>query len=381
MKSRLVLVDGISGSGKGTHIPYIADFFTKHNYDPFIVREPSDFLGSFIFNYRRITSHERDPEIEALLFAADRKHLFRFALEPILTRESYVVISDRSVMSNVYQITRGVSISKILALNEFYPTPDLALIFLCEPEEALRRIEKRARETGTPVTLEEHVTRIAELKEAYESFARAVPHFNPKIVNTDGSILAVQYQLRSHLNNLLGIPMERAVFLDKDGTLVDNSGYPEKIPSDEIYFDQTAEGLRRLQDAGFKLIIVSSQPWVAQGRLTLEDVERVFKSVVAKYDEKGVKIDRFYYCPHHRSEDCMCKKPNTGLLEKAVDEFSLDTSRSFMVGNMDVDIKLGRNFGLTTCLVKTGNGSRYDEKVKPNIVTDDINSFAGTILR
>lgn len=175
--------------------------------------------------------------------------------------------------------------------------------------------------------------------------------------------------------------MNKAIFLDKDGTLVDNSGYPDIIPSDKIFFDKTVKGLKILQNAGFKLIIISSQPWIADGRLKTEQVDEFFNSVVTKYLKEGIKIDAYYYCPHNRSEGCKCKKPNTALLEMAVERFKIDPSESFFIGDMWEDILTGKNFGLKTILVKTGCGKDYNSTIEPDFIVEDVNEAAEEIWK
>jgi D-glycero-D-manno-heptose 1,7-bisphosphate phosphatase len=379
-KAKLIWVDRLSGTGKDTQISFIKTFFEDKGFKPKLVREP-DFLRERIYAYKEMPPEVRDVEVEAMLFVADRRHLVNTEISPTMQKEGVVILSNRSYLSHcVYQTMQGMDLERILEMNSFYPDPDLALVLLCDPETAVKRIEERAKETGKEITVDEEVEKITRLKQGYESLSEKLPHLNIKYVNADGSKPATFYQTRSHLNNLLGVPMEKAIFLDKDGTLVDNSGYPDVIPSDDIYFDRTVTGLRALQDAGFKLILISSQPWVARERMTIPEVDDVFKSVVSKYAEQGITIDDFYYCPHHRSDGCECKKPNTGLLEQAVDKFSIDTSRSYFVGDMEGDIITGRNFGLKTCLVRTGNGKDYDSNVQPDYDAADVNRFAQAIL-
>ncbi len=379
MKPLLILVDGISGSGKDAQILTITNFFNENKYEPHIFKEPSEFLGDFIFEYRKLPEKERDPYIETFLFTASRKYLLDNKIKSVLDKPNTASILIRNYLSNyVYQSLQGMPLEKIIQINDFYPQHDLALILLCEPEIAYKRITDRATKRGIQPTQNEVPQKLRLLKERYESIAKIIP--NTKIVKTDGSKKAVGYQIRSHLKNILNIPMEKAIFLDKDGTLVDNSGYPYTIPSEKIYFKNTVEGLKKLQDNRYKLIIISSQPWVARERLTENEVKNIFESIVCQYKNLGIKIDGYYYCLHPRSEKCNCKKPNTGLLEQAVELFNIDISRSFMIGDMDIDIEMGRNFGLTTCLVRTGNGKEYNSPIKPNHIAIDVNEAANLIL-
>ncbi len=379
MKSTLILVDGISGSGKDTQVPVIEAFMRDHGYTVRTVKEPSDFLRDVSLAYKN--RPVRDGLVETLLYTADRRQHFLEVVAPLLAAEGNCVISNRSFISTAaYQSLQGVPLDEILRLNVFYPQPDLALVFLCDPAEAVRRIQGREAGGGMKQSRDENLERIAAIRANYASLESRIP--NLRIVHSDGHPHAVPYQLRSHLNKLVGTPMEKAVFLDKDGTLVDNSRYPDVIPTDEIYVDKTVRGLRALRDAGYRLFIISSQPWVARGRMTAGEVEDVFKNVVKKYLAHGVRIDGYGFCPHARSEGCRCKKPDTLLLERIADQYTIDTSASYFVGDMADDIRTGRNFGLQPVMVATGNAPLEERTVDiSKLEFSDVNAFAEYVLK
>lgn len=148
-----------------------------------------------------------------------------------------------------------------------------------------------------------------------------------------------------------------AVFIDKDGTLVDNSKYP-KIPTDDL-LDNLIDGLKYIKERGYKLIIISNQPWIAKGEATFEEVDSVFKALVLKLRQEGVEIDDYFFCPHQSSDECQCKKPKHKLIFDAAVKHQISIQNSFMIGDMDADIGLGKNAGLKTILVKTGRGSDF----------------------
>ena len=175
--------------------------------------------------------------------------------------------------------------------------------------------------------------------------------------------------------------MKKAIFLDKDGTLVDNSGYPDIIPSDKIYFEHTIEGLKRFQKAGYLLVIISNQSWISRGRLTKKEVDNIFSNIISQYLKKGVNIDGFYYCPHQESDDCNCRKPKTELLERAVKDFDINIKESFIIGDSEHDIIAGKSVGLTTCLVMTGRGKLYKSNVKSDYKAGDVNEISEIILK
>ena len=167
--------------------------------------------------------------------------------------------------------------------------------------------------------------------------------------------------------------LHKAVFLDKDGTLVDNSGYPEVIPTDKLLAEEVIDGLRYLQQKGYRLFIVSNQSWISKGRLSQQQVEKVFQDLLEQLKSHQVVISGYYYCPHKKADDCECRKPKTKLIELAAKEHSLNLGQSFFIGDMETDIAAGKNSGMKAILVKTGMGKNYNREVKPDFVIKNIN--------
>ncbi len=169
--------------------------------------------------------------------------------------------------------------------------------------------------------------------------------------------------------------MSKAIFLDKDGTLVDNSGYPEIIPADLLLRDEILDGLHYLQEKGYLLIIISNQSWIAKKRLKREEVEQCFGSVCSQLAKEKIKITAYYYCPHQSLDKCSCKKPEIGLLERAKREYSLDFSASYIIGDMEDDILAGKRAGVKTILVKSGSAKKFSSSpsVRADYVIPNIN--------
>ncbi len=168
--------------------------------------------------------------------------------------------------------------------------------------------------------------------------------------------------------------MQKVIFLDKDGTLVDNSGYPDIIPADVLLRNDILDGLRYLQEKGYLLIIVSNQSWIAKKRLTKEEVEYFFQSVCSQLAKEKIKITAYYYCPHQSLDKCGCKKPEIGLLEKAKQEHSVDFSASYIIGDMEDDILVGKRADVKTILVKTGSAKKeFSHLIVPDYIIKNIN--------
>ena len=151
-----------------------------------------------------------------------------------------------------------------------------------------------------------------------------------------------------------------AVFLDRDGTLNEDPGYlgdPAKV---KLYPD-VGEALARLKNVmGFKLIVVSNQSGISRGLITKDDVELVNEQVNKLLSDDNVSIDGFYYCSYHpdysSAEECKCRKPSPEMVIKAARKFNVDLSKSYIIGDSNVDVECGMNLNLKTILVKTGQG-------------------------
>lgn len=161
---------------------------------------------------------------------------------------------------------------------------------------------------------------------------------------------------------------DKAFFLDKDGVLVDNSWYPSIIPSDKILESDVLSGLKYIQERGYKLIIISNQPWIANGRKTQEEIEKTFINLKEKFLSFGIKINDYFYCPHQSSDKCECKKPKTGLIREVLKKYDINFLDSFMVGDTDLDIIFGKNIGVKTVLVLTGRGKDFQNSGSDYII-------------
>ncbi len=146
--------------------------------------------------------------------------------------------------------------------------------------------------------------------------------------------------------------MNKAVFLDKDGTLVDDSCFPKEIPSDKILWDDVEKGLHYLQDQGYLLIIISNQGWIGTKRATYDQIDKHFQSVVKQLKEKGITITAYYFCPHATKDNCHCRKPSPFFVQEAAKKFKIDLTQSYFIGDTDKDIDAGKNAGIKTILVK-----------------------------
>lgn len=178
--------------------------------------------------------------------------------------------------------------------------------------------------------------------------------------------------------------MNRAVFLDRDGTMILEKNYLCR-PEDVEMFPATATGLKRLADAGFKLIIVSNQSGVGRGYFTLADVERVNGHLCRALADSGVRFEKIYIAPEKPGEPSRGRKPSPQFLFDARDEFGLDLAQSCLIGDKLTDLECGWNAGVKQCiLVRTGYGAELEhaepEKLARAVIVDDLNGAAEWIL-
>jgi D-glycero-D-manno-heptose 1,7-bisphosphate phosphatase len=177
-----------------------------------------------------------------------------------------------------------------------------------------------------------------------------------------------------------------AVFLDRDGTIAEEVGYLNHVSRFRM-FPFAAEAIRRLNEAGFPVVVVSNQSGVGRGYFPESLVQTVNELMKAQLAASGSRIDAIYYCPHTSADNCDCRKPKAGMLERAAREHSLDLPRSFVVGDRYGDIELARYARARGILVRTGYGEGeltwHSAKwpSQPDFVAEDLSKAADWILR
>lgn len=155
-----------------------------------------------------------------------------------------------------------------------------------------------------------------------------------------------------------------AVFLDRDGTLIADTGYPSRF--DQILIPpESPAAVRRLNEAGFRVVVVTNQSGIGRGYFTEEQLAEIHRRLASFFAAEGARLDAFYFCPHYNlspnpryREACACRKPLPGLGLKAAAELGLDLGRSYMVGDKEDDIRFGRALGAVPVLVLTGYGRK-----------------------
>jgi D-glycero-D-manno-heptose 1,7-bisphosphate phosphatase len=170
-----------------------------------------------------------------------------------------------------------------------------------------------------------------------------------------------------------------AVFLDRDGTIIEDRGDLSE-PAQVVFFKDTVSSLRRLSDH-FMLFIVTNQSGVAKRTVTIEDVQRVNAHVKSYLAAHGVPIAATYVCPHHRASGCQCIKPNPYFLKQAEQDFRIDLRRSFVIGDHPHDVDLATQVGATGLYVLSGHGMKHRGELSVHaLVVEGIHEATEQIL-
>lgn len=184
---------------------------------------------------------------------------------------------------------------------------------------------------------------------------------------------------------------QACVFLDRDGTVNRYRGLVYLEEQFELE-DGVAGAIRRLNEMGYLVILVTNQPVVARGLCGIEDVKRIHRKMQVLLGKEGAYLDDIMFCPHHPDKgfpdeniqykiSCNCRKPATGMIDEAVEKYNIDLAQSFMVGDSTIDIQTGKNAGMHTILLLTGQGGKdgkYD--VVPDITAKDLADAVTIIL-
>src|SRR3989338_4608046 len=183
----------------------------------------------------------------------------------------------------------------------------------------------------------------------------------------------------------------KAVFLDRDGVLTRKSDYFSSF--NQLNLEDNISEAIKILNKNFLVIIITNQPVVARGLCTEDDVRKMHDKIVGDMKKEGAKVDGVYFCPHHPEQHadvpehakkyrikCDCRKPGIGLIKQATQDFNIDISVSFFVGDSTRDILAAKNAGCVSILVGTGYGGRDGKyEVEPEYECSDIHEAATLI--
>ena len=172
----------------------------------------------------------------------------------------------------------------------------------------------------------------------------------------------------------------RAVFLDRDGVITPDIGYPHRV-KDAVLFPDVIPALRRIQAAGYLVLMVTNQSGVGRGRYPLSAVLEFNEKLRRQINAAGINVSEsdIYVCPHAPEDHCICRKPKPGLLIRAAKEHSLALENSFLIGDKESDVLAGRRAGVTTILLDR-EARAASSKSKSDFFASDLGNAAGIVL-
>ena len=180
--------------------------------------------------------------------------------------------------------------------------------------------------------------------------------------------------------------MYPAVFLDRDGVLIENREDYVREWSQVLVYPKTYLSLLRIQTAGYKIVVVTNQSAVGRGVISIQTAEEINDKLIKTIQENGARVDRAYMCPHRPDEGCDCRKPKPGMILQAARELDLDPSRSWMIGDAWSDLLAGQSAGARgLIMVRTGRGLDQTREPKPESLqgyslVDDLEKAVDTLL-
>lgn len=177
---------------------------------------------------------------------------------------------------------------------------------------------------------------------------------------------------------------QKAIFLDRDGTINKHVGFLTDIEQFEL-LPGVCEAIKRINDSGQLAIVVTNQPVIARGEVSLKELQQIHDKMETLLGEHGAYIDAVYFCPHHPDKgysgeieelkiECECRKPKAGMLMQAAKDFNIDLSESWMIGDSESDIIVGNNVKCKTALI-TLESVDYDQNLSFNCLNDAINEI------
>lgn len=171
---------------------------------------------------------------------------------------------------------------------------------------------------------------------------------------------------------------KRAIFLDRDGTIIKEKHYLKDCSQIEL-IEEAVNALLLLQNMGFSLFIITNQSGIGRGYISEERLNDIHKKLKTLLGVRGVTIDHIYFSPHLPDKNSETRKPATGLVKMAVRDYDIVLNGSYCIGDKKNDIEMGKNIGLTTILVLTGYGRESLKDTHPDYVADNIMEAAEII--
>jgi D-glycero-D-manno-heptose 1,7-bisphosphate phosphatase len=182
--------------------------------------------------------------------------------------------------------------------------------------------------------------------------------------------------------------MNKAVFLDRDGTIIEDVGYLNN-PQHIKFIDGSIDAIKKLNESGYKVVVITNQAGIARGLITEDMLQTIDKTLHKWILSGGAHLDSIYYCPHHPEhgvhpykQDCTCRKPHPGLIKKAEKDLDIDLSQSFMIGDKATDVEAGQRAGTKAIFVRSGPREKEEGKIKekPDHIAENLADAVNWLL-
>ena len=176
------------------------------------------------------------------------------------------------------------------------------------------------------------------------------------------------------------------IFLDRDGVINENRADYVKSWSEFRFLPGSREAIAKLTQAGHRIVVCTNQAGIARGSISMETVDEIHRRMMTSISEAGGKIEKVYYCPHGKDEECACRKPHPGMLLQARDELGLDMLNAVFIGDSITDVRAGLAAGIHTVLVLSGLGleqfrEHYHEVNGPFRISMNLKHAAELVLK
>ena len=178
--------------------------------------------------------------------------------------------------------------------------------------------------------------------------------------------------------------MDKAIFLDRDGTISDDTMYPHKA-EDFRLLPGVVEGLKRLSK-DYIFVIITNQSGIGRGIFTVKDMHNFSDILLEELKKEDIEIKKIYFCPHVPEDNCYCRKPKTKNILQAKKDLNIDMESSWMIGDHPSDVELGKRAGTRTIYLKTGHGQKHlddleKDGIKPNFIAENFSQAANFIIK
>jgi D-glycero-D-manno-heptose 1,7-bisphosphate phosphatase len=181
------------------------------------------------------------------------------------------------------------------------------------------------------------------------------------------------------IKNIISKPSNKAIFLDRDGVI--NANEPEYVHKikDFKFVRGAIPALKKLSKTDYKIIIITNQSGIGRGYYTIKDFKKLNSWMLKKLKKEGIRIDKVYFCPHKPEDNCNCRKPKPGLILKALEDFDINLSKSWLIGDDVKDVILGRSMNIKT--IKIGKKMPKELKLEPNYYAKNLLEAVNIILK